>query len=544
MRMASPVQPLTNSSLTSRVLMAVAASIVCTAGSACTRVVDESGEDDTSLSESGSSDGVQQGSSGGTGTQGTGSLSTEQGPGDTQTGGGPVCRSDQDCQDPNRPACDLQTATCVRCTRAADHCKDPRAPYCGTLDGTPTCQACFRDADCRGLTGRNYCLTDAAANGEPAHRCVECLGDEGCTDPASPRCDLGSGSHQCAPCNAVLGQCPGEQSCLLAGAGSGRCTNAVLYVQESSDCEGKTGSKSSPFCSLMDAFRAVDKNTPTTIHLPAGDFSMLGMHVPPGLQVSLVGRENFNPQLFIDQGSMVSLHGFRMQEGGLVVSGGSKVRLSAVVATRVGAFELSGKSELWMDRTVFGSDASRLGTPPMVLVDSQMHISSSVIAGHKVGSDDPERDGLALFGLRGASQLSLDHVTIANNDLEKQAPIFRCEDRRSSVSIDSSIVLDLGASSQMRCANAQISSTRVLSDLPGLVQDGGTLWNQGDWQGYFRNPAQNDFGLGPGYLNSTDPMRKAIREMGSWNRDQSSWDLDGQPWAPGSGFVGADQAES
>lgn len=553
-------QPSMSGLLTSRSLIALTASLVVAFQSSCTKLAEEpeqSGESSATQAAGGTasgqgnpSGGAKQGSSAATSPAGTGSFPNEEGPagtltegGSTTTAEGPACRSDQDCADPNRPACDSQSGACVRCTRSADHCKDPKAPHCGTLNGTPTCQACFRDADCGVSSGGSYCLKEQPANQEPAHRCVQCLGDEACTDPAAPRCDLQSGSYQCASCNAVLGQCPGDQSCLLMGEGTGRCTSAVIYVQESSDCQGKTGSKASPFCNLMDALKAVNKNTPTTIQLPAGESAMLGVQVPTGIQVSLVGQEDFNPQLVIDEGTHISLHGFRLR-GGLLVWGGSKVRLSALEGTRVGSIELSGKSEMWMDRSVFASDGSRLGTPPIAIEDSQLHISSSVIAGHKVGSDDPERDGLALFGLRGASKLSMDHVTIVNNDLEKKAPIFRCKDRRSSVSLESSIVLGLGSSSQMRCASTQVSSNRVLSDLPVLVNEQGRLWTQSAWQSYFRNPAQNDFGLGPGYKNSKDAMRKAIRELGEWSSTQSSWDLDGEPWAPGKGFVGADQAES
>lgn len=486
----------------------------------------------------------------GSGTASTatdGSASEEKGPGDSSsddegTEDGPVCASDLDCTDPSLPACDQRLGMCVRCTRSADHCQDPQFPLCGMVNGIPSCEACFSDNDCRSGGRGNFCLKDDREGADPPHRCVECINDDSCSDPSRPRCAVQSGDYQCKSCNAVLGQCPGDHSCLLMGEDTGRCTEAVIYVQESSDCESKTGSQDSPFCTVMDAMRAVEKNTPTTIRLAAGDSTMIGLMVPAGLQVSIVGQEDFNPQLMIEDGTQLSLHGVRMQ-GGLVVRGGSKVRLSAIESGGTWGIALAGQSEMWMERSVFASDASRLGTPPVIVEDSIMHIGSSVIAGHKVGSDDPERDGLALFGLKGASMLLLDHVTIANNDLETKAPIFRCKDRRSSVTIENSIVLDLRLSSQMRCTNTQLSAIRVISDLPELTTDQGLLWTQIAWKDYFRNPNENDFGLGPGYKNSGDPLRKAIRELGQWQPGQSAWDLDGEPWAPGKGFVGADQAE-
>lgn len=484
---------------------------------------------------------TRSGSGSGPGKQG--GADTSASTGTTPRSKGEPCASDLDCDDPNRPACDPQSGTCVRCTQSADHCTDPKAPICGRVNGVPSCQACFADDDCRTSKRGNYCLSEQGADGQSPHRCVECTSDESCSDPNRPYCDLQAGRYQCTACNTVLGQCPGDQSCLLLGEGTGRCTQAVIYAQESSDCEDKTGSKDSPFCTLMDAIQAVDKDTPTTIRLPRGDSTMIGLQVPAGIKVSIVGQEDFAPQLMLDKGTELSIHGVRMK-GGLLIGGGSKVRLSALESARSGAIALTGQSELWMERSVFASDASPLGAAPILLEDSTMHIASSVLAGHKVDSDDPERDGLALFGLKGNSKLLMDHVTIANNDLERKAPLFRCKDRRSSITIENSIVLDLGTSSQLRCANAQISAKRVLSDLPLLIKNQGQLWTPTKLDGYFRNPAINDFGLGPGYFNSADPMRKAIRELGEWTVEQSPWDLDGEPWAPGKGYVGADQAES
>lgn len=452
-----------------------------------------------------------------------------------------VCASDKDCTNPEAPACDPQSNRCIRCTRSNDHCLDSAKPYCTTVEGVASCQACVADRDCQSSGRGSFCLQNKE-DGQPVFRCVDCVEHKDCSDPQKARCDLRGGTYSCMPCDSVEGQCGGGNSCLMMEDGKGRCTQAVIYVAERSDCENGEGTLASPFCGLSDALKVIEANVPTTVRMPGGDPTKLGLVLKDNVMISIVGNERFNPQLKSGAGNEISIHGLSLHSG-VILRGESKLRLSAVAMGSSVSFEGRESSQIWVDRSSLAAKLGLIGAPLFSLENASLKMSSSVIAGQQIGSDDPNRDKLALFRLNSGSKAELDHMTIVQNDLRSAAPLFRCLDKNSKVTLDSSIVLDFGKSSEIRCTGSQLRATRVLSDLARLSKDQGASWEASEWKGYFRDPDNHDYGLKGGQGSSSDATWKQIRSLGHWNKDQRPWDLDGEPWKKGPGFVGADQAE-
>lgn len=344
------------------------------------------------------------------------------------------------------------------------------------------------------------------------------------------------------PCDTVEGQCSGGNSCLLMEEGKGRCTQAVLYVAERSDCENAKGTSAYPFCSIGDALEVIEAKVPTTVRMPGGDPTRLGLMLRDDLMISIVGNESFNPQLMSGKGNEISIYGLRLHSG-VTLGGQSKLRLSAVGIGSAVSFQATESSKIWVERCSLANETGLIGMPLFSLDNASLEMTSSVIAGQQIGSDDPNRDNLALFQLNGGSTADLDHLTIVNNDLRGAAPLFRCMDMNSKIALDSSIVLDFEKSSEIRCTGSQLRATRVLSDIDRLSKDQGATWGASDWRSYFRDPKNHDFGLKSGQGSSNDATSKQIRSLGHWDKKQRSWDLDGEPWKEGPGFVGADQAE-
>lgn len=460
---------------------------------------------------------------------------SEQGP---ENEGPQRCYRDLDCEDPSAPACDLNTQRCVRCTHSQTHCTDPNAPFCTSVDGVASCEPCTMDEHCSASDDGPFCVRGAEKEGSE-FRCSECRTHSDCKDPGLARCDKSPGMAQrCMPCNEVQGQCPEEQTCLLTQPGRGRCTERVIHVTQRGGCDNATGSKELPFCSFLDALEQVEPMVPTTIRMPSGDPSQLGVEVPDHVELSLVGRQGFYPQLRIGKGSQVSLHRLSVHSG-IRVGNDSKLRLDAVEMLASSNLELISGAKAWVERSVFKSDASLIGTPLFDLNGATLKIASSVIAGHQIGSDDPNRDRLALFRLDSQSSLDLDHVTIADNNLRGAAPMLHCMDPQSQVSVQNSIVLDFQKSSQHQCIVSQLKSERVLSDMPALIGTTGARWEAQDWKIYFRDPAHQDYGLRDDAQG--DATWTQIQTLGRWAPGQSARDLDGEPWRSGPGFVGADQ---
>lgn len=462
--------------------------------------------------------------------------SGEQGPG---TQAPARCFRDDDCTDPSAPACDLGIQRCVRCTHSQTHCQDPRAPHCSVVDGIASCEPCTMDAHCGAQ--QPYCVRQGP--GAPSRfQCAQCRAHSDCVDPAKSRCDTRPGVFTCAPCNEVEGQCPLDQTCLVTEQGKGRCTQKVLYVGGSSDCSNADGSKALPYCSLPDALDHLDPKVPTTFRLPHGDETQMGFVLPENVQLSLVGQGIFKPQLFVGKGSELSVHRLDMRAG-VLLSDASRLRLDAVEMGEGANLVVGAQAQAWVERSVFKSDPAVIGLPLIDLQRGMLKMSSSVIAGHRIGSADPAGDKLALVRLDQSSTLQLDHVTIVDIDLFTKAPMFRCMDPLSRVSVQDSIVLGLEKSSPLQCTASQLQANRVLSDMARFVEQGGARWERLDWGDYFRDPFQKDFGLKSGGHPAGDPTWARIKSLGQWSPGQTPRDLDGEPWKIGQGFVGADQAE-
>lgn len=502
----------------------------------CTREVEKSADDaqDTGLQSSFAQTASQ--ASSGTTSVDT-SQSVEQGP---DTGAPVTCFRDLDCTDPSAPACDLGTQRCVRCTHSQIHCQDTSAPHCSSIDGIASCEPCTLDAHCS--EQRSHCVRQGPG-ASTRFRCTQCRTHRDCEDPANARCDDSEGAYRCVPCNEVEGQCPRGNTCLMTEPGRGRCTRKVIYAGGTSDCEHADGSQAHPFCSMMDALEHVDSAVPTTLRFPYGDDTPIGLLIPDNVQLSLVGRGNFLPQLFVGKGSEVSVHRLAM-ESGVLLSDDSRLYLDAVEMGAAASLVVGNGGQAWVERSVFKSDASLVGLPLFDLRGGELKISSSVIAGYRIGSADPVGEKLALFRLDQSSNLNFDHVTIADNDLAAMSPLFRCLDPLSSVTLQNSIVLDLQQSSQLQCTSSQLQATRVLSDHQELIGQGSARWEQGDWRVYFRNPDQGDYGLKSAEHSPEDPTWAQMQSLGQWSPGQTPRDLDGQPWKRGPGYVGADQAET
>lgn len=397
------------------------------------------------------------------------------------------------------------------------------------------------DEHCGGSAQGPFCVRRSPGQ-DSAFTCAQCRAHDDCREAARPRCDLQVDAHRCMPCNEIQGQCPLDSTCLLTQSGEGICTEKTLYFAQGSGCEGADGSKDRPYCSLLELLRGVDPLVPTTIWFLSEDTSRMSILLPDRAKLSLVGAHTLTPQLYVGKDSQVSLHRLGL-ESNLLVADGAKLRLDGVEVRNGSTLELFPGAYAVVERSVFKSNGLPMGAPLFSLDSAKLELGSSVVANQLIASDDANRDKLALFRLDQGSTLTLDHVTVVDNDLKGVAPLFRCLDPQSKISLQDSILLDFQKSSQILCTASALQVQRVLSDRARLVELGGAQWTAPAWERYFRDPKAQDFGLSNGEGLQGDTTWQQIQSLGQWTAGRTPRDLDGEPWQAGPGCVGADQVK-
>lgn len=115
------------------------------------------------------------------------------------------CTTDGDCKDPTRPACSLESKTCVECVPgASDRCVGSQ--YCNAkFQCTPGCKT---SKDCEISPSAKLCAVER-------HQCVTCLTTNDCT--AGKTC---SPSGACVESCGTSTPCTGGQECC-----DGLCTD-------------------------------------------------------------------------------------------------------------------------------------------------------------------------------------------------------------------------------------------------------------------------------------------------------------------------------
>jgi hypothetical protein len=117
------------------------------------------------------------------------------------------CFADTDCQEPDRPRCDVASTQCMPCIPSSD------------------------DRSCAHITASGKAQCTQLASGEA--RCVEC-GDNSDCPAERPICD--STTRRCRPCTQHS-DCEGEVTC----ENGGTCTDSLVCIREGDLAEGHAG---------------------------------------------------------------------------------------------------------------------------------------------------------------------------------------------------------------------------------------------------------------------------------------------------------------
>lgn len=491
---------------------------------------------------------------------------------DGQGGSSPgSCQQDIDCATSSKgPYCDPKRGSCHACVPGQGHCLDPLKPVCDEHLGRRSCQACSVDMDCIAL-GRGAHCRKRILEGQYQPRCEACAQDYHCTqvpgrpfcekrlDELSPRCvacnlDEHCGSsfqscqeHQCVGCRSDEG-CHAGSSCWSWPETPGLCSPRVYYVDSEgdADCLTANGTPARPFCRISEAIAKGEVGEMTTIRVKGTHRLHRGLMLRSGLKIQLVG--DGRAQIEIDERG----------QGLLTMSDDSQLRVSALklVSRRSHVILCRGeKSQLRLDDvSMEGGDSSTLvvkgcevqiqrshlfGSQAYALVaeDARVVMGSSMVAGN--GRIDNDLGGA--FRLDGQVFLELEHMTIASNHAKREAAVTKCQGEDNQLFIRDSIIARLDSKRATDCPESTTFAQRNWSDEPlfstgsgRFVEDAQVLYS------LVRSPLTSDFRLmDPLPHNSTS---KELASLGQWNPEDGPFDIEGQRWSTGAGFVGADQS--
>lgn len=198
---------------------------------------------------------------------------------------GAPCTSNAECShNPSAPVCDLQSGSCVRCTRDR-HCGTGQACINNGCKGSSV-TGCVQDADCDDIPQLARCHADIGL-------CVACLEDTDCSDDGSVFCDLSTHA-----CSEVREGCGWDGDCIGSPAGprcrrDNTCVECLLDKDCADDerCNPQTnrctmlpGCSTNANCAAPKPFcRQTDRTCTeclTNGHCPTGEVCKTGYCVP------------------------------------------------------------------------------------------------------------------------------------------------------------------------------------------------------------------------------------------------------------------------
>lgn len=481
------------------------------------------------------------------------------------------CAQDSDCLGSSQgPYCDPRQGTCHPCVPGQGHCLDPLKSVCDEHLGRRSCQTCSVDMDCIAL-GRGAHCRKRVVQGQYEPRCEACAQDFHCAQvPARPFCDssqddalpscvaclhdehCGSSfqtceNHQCVGCRSDEA-CHTGSSCWSWPETPGRCSPRVFYVDSdgNADCLTGNGTPSRPFCRLNEAIAKAQDGQMTTIRVKGLHRLHRGLMLRRGAKIQLVG--DGRARVEIDEAGQGLLT--MADESQLRVAGLSLVSLrSHAVLCRGKASQLrledvkieGGNSSILVIQGcsvqihrshLFGSKAHAL-----VAQDATVVMGSSVVAGN--GRIDDDRGGA--FRLDGQVFLELEHMTVAANHAKQEASVIRCQGPGNQIYVRDSIIARLDSLRATDCGETTTFAQRNWSDDPVFSTGAGRFVERAQvLYSLVRSPLTFDFRLMDPLLQT--PTSVEISALGQWNPGDSPFDIEGQRWSAGVGFVGADQS--
>lgn len=481
------------------------------------------------------------------------------------------CVQDADCVGSAKgPHCDPKRGTCHPCVPGQDHCLDPLKPICDEHLGELSCQACSVDMDCIAL-GRGAHCRKRIVDGQYEPRCEACAQDFHCAQvPGRPFCDSAAdemlprcvactqdehcGSsfqscqdHQCVGCRSDE-ECHTGSSCWSWPESPGLCSPRVYYVDSggNADCLTGNGTPARPFCRLNEAVAKLRSGELTTIRVKGLHRLHRGLVLPAGTKLQLVG--DGLSQVEIDEAG----------QGLLTMSGNSQLRVSGLELRSRQSHVLlcrGPKSQLRLEdvRVQAGSSSTLViqgcevqvhrshleGSQGYALVakDARIVMGSSIVAGN--GRIDHDLGGG--FRLDGKVFLELEHMTIASNHAKSQPAVIKCQGSENQIFVRDSIVARLDSKRATDCAERTTFAQRNWSDETIFSTGAGRfVENAQVLYALVRSPLTYDFRLMDPLMH--DSTSAEIASLGQWSPGDGPFDIEGQRWSAGAGFVGADQS--
>lgn len=481
------------------------------------------------------------------------------------------CVQDSDCaSSSDGPHCDTRRGTCHQCVPGYQHCQDPLKPVCDEHLGHRSCQACSIDLDCIAL-GRGAHCRKRVVNEQYEPRCEACAQDFHCAqvparlfcdssqDDSPPRCvpcnrdeDCGSAfqtceDHRCMGCR-LDEECHPGSSCWSWPDRPGRCSSRVYYVDSdgNADCLTGNGTPARPFCRLNEAIAKIDNAEMTTIRVKGKHLLHRGVMLRSGSKLQLIGDGRARIEIDeVGQGLLTMSDNSQLRVAGInLVSRKSHVILCRGHSSQLrleDAWVEGGTSSTLVIRgcsvQIHRSHLRDSQAYAVVAQDASVTMASSIVAGN--GRIDHDRGGA--FRLDGQVFLELEHTTVAGNHAEQEPAVIKCQAQDNQIYVRDSIVVRLDSVLATNCSETTTFTERNWSDVPVFSTGEGRFVEKAQvLYGMVRSPLTSDFRLLDPLLQDT--VSQELSSLGQWNPGDSPFDIEGQRWSSGAGFVGADQS--